>query len=305
MYSWVCLVYAEIGHNDRRRPCIGQRIRRNHCLKINGRVLYQLFKYSIYALLTINVFVFFGEEWLAARLEYPQGIPGSEIFKAYAATIDTIAWVILLLMFELETYVLEDRHWTPTVRVSLHALRATCYLFIIFAFYGYIEDAMYVFQTSMLSGVTDLCSLVGQNWSYATTFGEYAAITAANCASLSDLGLFVRFDGVAAVVDEPGLAGIQFLALVDVVNAGVWLLVVLVLEIDVRLQEKNRFEGIALYLSTVAKVVLYSVLGIALIAWMVTGDFVDWWDALLWLVAFVFIELNVVEWRQESHEEAA
>ena len=36
------------------------------------------------------------------------------------------------------------------------------------------------------------------------------------------------------------------------------------------------------------------------------GDFfVDWWDAFLWLVAFVFIELNVVEWRHESHEEVA
>ena len=273
-------------------------------MKIDGRVLYQLFKYAIYTLLTINVFVFFGEEWLAARLEYPQGIPGSEVFKAYAATIDTAAWVVLLLMFELETYVLEDRHWTPTVKISLHALRATCYLFIIFAFYGYVEDAAYVFQTTALAGISDLCELVGQNWSYATTFGEYAEITTSNCASFSSLGSFVRFDGVAAVVDEPGLAGIHFLAIVDVVNAAVWLLVVLVLEVDVRLQEKDRFEGLALYISTVAKFVLYSILALAVVAWMVTGDFVDWWDALLWLVAFVFIELNVVEWRQESHEEA-
>ncbi len=274
-------------------------------MKINGKILYQLFKYSIYALLTINVFVFFGEEWLAARLEYPQGIPGSEIFKAYAATIDTAAWVVLLLMFELETYVLEDRHWTPRVKVSLHALRATCYLFILFAFYGYVEDAAYVFQTTSLDGISSVCELVDQNWSYATSFGEYVEITASNCGTFSNLGSFVRFDGVAAVVDEPGLAGIHFLAMVDVVNAAVWLLVVLVLEIDVRLQEKNRFEGLALYISTVAKFVLYSILGLAVVAWMVTGDFVDWWDAFLWLVAFVFIEMNVVEWRQESHEEAA
>ena len=274
-------------------------------MKIDGRVLYQLFKYSIYTLLTINVFVFFGEEWQAARLEYPQGIPGSEIFKAYAATIDTAAWVVLLLMFELETYVLEDRHYSRRVRLSLHALRATCYLFIVSAFYGYVTDALYVFKTSPLAGVSDLCTLASQGWSYATTFGEYVEITAANCTSLSNLGAFVRFDGVAAVVDEPGLAGIHFLALVDVVNAGVWLLVVLLLEADVRLQEKNRFEGWALYLSTAAKFVLYSILALAVVAWMVTGDFVDWWDAFLWLVAFVFIELNVFEWRQESHEEEA
>jgi hypothetical protein len=244
-------------------------------------------------------------QWQAARLEYPQGIPGSEIFKAYAATIDTAAWVVLLLMFELETYVLEDRHYSRRVRLSLHALRATCYLFIVSAFYGYVTDALYVFKTSPLAGVSDLCTLASQGWSYATTFGEYVEITAANCTSLSNLGAFVRFDGVAAVVDEPGLAGIHFLALVDVVNAGVWLLVVLLLEADVRLQEKNRFEGWALYLSTAAKFVLYSILALAVVAWMVTGDFVDWWDAFLWLVAFVFIELNVFEWRQESHEEAA
>ncbi|MGW8369756.1 MAG: hypothetical protein ACWGPN_13905, partial [Gammaproteobacteria bacterium] len=215
------------------------------------------------------------------------------------------AWVVLLLMFELETYVLEDRHWTPTVKISLHALRATCYLFILFAFYGYVEDAAYVFQTTSLDGVSNLCELVGQNWSYATSFGEYVEITASNCGAFSNLGTFVRFDGVTAAVDEPGLAGIHFLAIVDVVNAGVWLLVVLVLEIDVRLQEKDRFTGLALTISTMAKFVLYSILGLAVIAWMVTGGFFDWWDAFLWLVAFVFIEMNVVKWRHEAQEEAA
>jgi hypothetical protein len=274
-------------------------------LNVNGRVLYQLFKYSIYTLLTINVLVFFGEEWAAARLEYPTGISGGEFFKAYAATVDTAAWVVLLLMFELETYVLEDRHYTRAVRVSLHALRSVCYLFIVSAFYGYVTDALFVYRTLPLPGVSDLCALVGQNWSYATTFGEYAEITAANCASFSAFDSFVRFDGVTAVVDTPGLGDIHFLAIVDVVNAGVWLLVVLLLEVDVRLQEKDRFEGVAFYLSTVAKFILYSLLALAVVAWMVTGDFVDWWDAFLWLVAFVFIELNVVEWRHETHEEAA
>ena len=74
-------------------------------------------------------------------------------------------------------------------------------VFIIFAFTGYVEDAMYVFETSPLGGVSDLCALVGQNWSYATTFGEYAEITAANCASFSNLHQFVRFDG--HVLDLP------------------------------------------------------------------------------------------------------
>jgi hypothetical protein len=31
---------------------------------------------------------------------------------------------------------------------------------------------------------------------------------------------------------------------------------------------------------------------------------VDFWDAFLWLVAFVFIELNVFEWHKETQEQA-
>jgi uncharacterized membrane protein len=108
-----------------------------------------------------------------------------------------------------------------------------------------------------------------------------------------------------AVVDAGGLAAILGLAWIDVLNSGVWLLVVIVLEADVYLQERNRYEGMAYRISYVCKVVLYSALLYAAVYWGIKGDFVDFWDAFLWLVAFVFIELNVFEWRQESHEGAA
>jgi hypothetical protein len=81
--------------------------------------------------------------------------------------------------------------------------------------------------------------------------------------------------------------------------------VVFVLEVDVRLQEHDRFGDTALRISTVVKVILYSILLLAAIYWGVKGDFVDFWDAFLWLAAFVFIELNVFEWRQEAYAELA
>ena len=55
-------------------------------------------------------------------------------------------------------------------------------------------------------------------------------------------------------------------------------------------------------MSNLSKYILYSILFLAAVYWGVKGDFVDFWDAFLWLVAFVFIELNVFEWRQESEE---
>jgi len=274
-------------------------------LTINSRALFQFFKYAVYVLLTMNVYWFFAEETSAASLQFVSGIDAADVIEAFSATIDTAAWVVLLLLFELETCVLEDRHFTRAVTWTLHGLRALCYAFIVYAFYGYIANLTFLYETTTLSGVTDLCSLLPGQWSWAVTLDEYADLSAANCAAYSDASVFHQFKDMMAVVDTRGLTDIRYLAWVDVINAGVWLLVVLVLEIDVRLQEHGRFEGLALKASNASKLVLYFILFLAAVYWGLKGDFVDFWDAFLWLVAFVFIELNVFEWRQEEKQALA
>lgn len=269
-------------------------------MTIDRSTLYQLFKYTVYVLLAMNVYWFFAEESLAAQLQFPGGVGLSDLSEAYASTIDTAAWVVLLLMFELETYVLEDRHFTKPVMWTLHGLRLVCYALIVRMFFGYIENLLFLDGMSPLAGIGNLCALAADGWSYAIDLDEYTAITAGNCTTLSDATAFMRFDTMPAVVDAVGLRDLRYLSWVDVINSGVWLLVVLVLEIDVRLQERNLLGGMALKLSSAAKFILYFTLLLAAIYWGVKGDFVDFWDAFLWLVAFVFIELNVFEWRQEE-----
>ncbi len=274
-------------------------------MTINRYTLYQVFKYALYIFLAMNVYWFFAEEYQANFLLYPDGVRLGDLYDAYAATIDTAAWVVLLLMFELETYILEDHHFTRPVTLSLHVLRAVCYALIIRVVFGYIGNLQSVEDVSLLAGVTDLCSLVSDNWSYSHDFEEYTLLTVANCVSFSSANSFLEFADARAVVDAAGHAAIVKLAWVDVINAAVWLLVVLVLEIDVRLQERNRYEGLMLRLSNITKVILYAILFAAAVYWGVYGDFVDCWDAFLWLLAFFFIEMNVVEWRQEELEEQA
>ena len=273
-------------------------------MTINRSSWYQYFKYAVYAFLALNVYWFFIEEFAAARIQFTGGVALGEMIEAYAATIDTAAWVILLLIFELDTYVLNEHHFTKSVNWTLQSVRVLCYTFIVYAFYGYIINVTFLDGVTPLADIDKLCSLAGQ-WSYSVGLDEYVAIAAANCGTFSTATSFLQFPGMSAVVDAAGLADIRALAWIDVINAGVWLLVVLVLEVDVRLQEHNRFEGAALRISNGMKVILYSVLLLAAIYWGVKGDFVDFWDAFLWLVAFFFIELNVVEWRQEAHDEAA
>ncbi|NIN33582.1 MAG: hypothetical protein GTO60_00150, partial [Gammaproteobacteria bacterium] len=71
------------------------------------------------------------------------------------------------------------------------------------------------------------------------------------------------------------------LAWTDVINAGDWILVVLVLEIDIRLQLMGLLKGPALLASKGIKIFLYSILLLAAIYWGFNGDFVDFWDAFL------------------------
>jgi hypothetical protein len=270
-------------------------------LTVTHSRLFQLFKYAVYAFLTLNIYLFYAEESAAVASQFPGGIGLHNVREAFSATIDTVAWVVLLLMFELETYVLEDEHFTKRVAMALHGLRALCYVAILMAFAGYVDDMRFVSDVVDLAGVSDLCRLPPGEWSWAVTFGEYVPVTAANCATLSDASAFVQFRGLPVIVDHAGHTEIVRLAWVDVINAGVWILVVVVLEIDVRLQEHNRLEGLALWVSNALKFVLYSVLFLAAVYWGFKGDFVDFWDAFLWLVAFVFIELNVFEWRAEEN----
>lgn len=277
-------------------------MQRSTCLTINRYTLYQVFKYALYIFLAMNVYWFFVEEYQANFLLYPDGVRFGDLYDAYAATIDTAAWVVLLLMFELETYILEDHHFTRPVTISLHVLRAVSYALIIRVFFGYIGNLQSVEDVSIFAGVTNLCSLVSDNWSYSHDFEEYTLLTAANCASFSSANSFLEFADARAVVDASGHSAIVRLAWVDVINAAVWLLVVLVLEIDVRLQERNRFEGLSLRASNITKIILYAILFVAAVYWGVYGDFVDFWDAFLWLLAFFFIEMNVVEWRKEDLE---
>jgi len=267
--------------------------------------IYRFFKYAVYSLLALNVWFFFTDEWSASAHRFADGIALGDIIEGFASSIDTAAWVILLLMFELETCVLEERHFTRRVTWTLHGLRAACYLFIVYAFYGYVSKLMFLSGAAPLPGVRDLCALVGDHWVYARGLDDYAVLTADNCAAAPAAAPFVQLPAISAVAGASGYTEIVRLAWVDVVNAAVWLAIVVLLEVDVYLQARDRLHGAIATFSACCKYVLYSTLLVAAVYWGVKGDFVDFWDAFLWLVAFAFIEMNFFEWQQAMHNAAA
>ena len=115
-----------------------------------------------------------------------------------------------------------------------------------------------------------------------------------NCSSLQNQVLF-QLDNQGVIGTEQQWAAIQWLTIVDVINSITWILVVLVLEIDVRLQRRNRFHGTIIIVSKRVKIILYSILFGAATYWGFLGDFLDFWDAFMWLLAFFFIEMNILK----------
>ncbi len=208
-------------------------------------------------------------------------------------------------MFELETYVLDDHQFTKKVALSLRLVRIISYLFIVYAFYGYLVVLFYTLDISPLENITNLCNLTNGQWTYSIDFQEYQIINSENCLTLSSSNTFLQFSGINAVVDNNGYIDIVRLAWIDVINSSVWLLVVLVLEADVYMQENNINNVLINETSKISKYILYAILFFNAAFWSLNGDFVDWWDAWLWLIAFIFIELNIIQWKDEDIEKNA
>jgi hypothetical protein len=262
---------------------------------------FRALKYLTYSLLTFNVFLFFQEEVLAVEHTFVEQYALSDLIQMYAATVDTSAWVILLLLFELETSVISDEKIRGALKWFLHGVRAICYVFITYAFYGYLVELYTLYHIQPLVG--DPCARAGGGWSLLVDLDEYVTLDPRNCDSIGrELWRLAGFN----IVVQPGvLHAARMLAWTDVINAAAWILVVLVLEADVRLQLRGQFQGKLLTVSKVLKAILYSTLFFAAVYWWFAGDFLDFWDAFLWLFAFIFIELNVFNWQAETSAELA
>ena len=92
---------------------------------------FNIFKWAIYFLLMLNVYIFFKEDTAASAVLFPEGLKLANIIVGYAASIDTAAWVLLILLFELETYILPDELIVGRTKLWMHTLRIVAYVVII------------------------------------------------------------------------------------------------------------------------------------------------------------------------------
>jgi len=266
---------------------------------------FAVFKTAVYLALTANIGFFFQEEWQPATHLLRSDVSAALVLEAFPATIDTAAWVLLLLMFELETHQLDDSRLTPGVNRLLMLVRALCYGFIVFAFIGYVMKALSLLNVTPLS-VGALCDLAASGYQQMPDLDEFLPLAVAGCASsaLSVAGAVMVNHDDLWVVTLADWAEIKRLASVDVSNSATWILIVIMLEFEVRFGVRSELPTRVTALSKPTKIVLYSLLILFAAFWGFAGSFLDFWDAFLWIVAFVFIERNVFVWEQKLERAA-
>lgn len=253
-------------------------------------------KYLTFALLSLNIVLFFQEELLTASFSAASASGVTELVKLFSSTIDTTAWVLLLLLFELETAVIPDHRLVGRTKLAIHAVRLLAGMAIVSAWLGYVGEWQALQAVAPLAGSP--CELVGQDWSILVRFDRFEPLTPASCGALA--APVYDLTGLEQIVaTESALSGARYLALTDVINAGAWILVVIVLEVEVRLQLRGGVPGRLIPAMAAVKAGLYLTLVLAAVYWWFEGDFLDFWDAALWIFAFVFIEMNVFQWQKE------
>jgi len=263
--------------------------------------IFTAFKWLVYILLAWNAFQFFQEDLAASAETFGNSINWRNVVEAFSASIDTTAWLVLLLVFEFETAIISDERLKGGLKWFLGLLKAICYFLIVYAFYGYISK--YFVVTDLLPfSIADVCSLVGTDWNFVSSLDDYPPVDAVACAAMQGQEL-LRMAGLEIVGTREAFDAVWGLAVIDIINAGTWLVIVILLEVEVWMQLREGLTDRLMKLGKYLKTFFYSVLFIAAAYWGFEGSFLDFWDAFLWLVAFIFIELNIFQWHEELEEE--
>ena len=268
---------------------------------LNPHNIFRFFKYTIYILLTYNAVLFFQEDLAASAETFGDTVTWRNVIEAYSATFDTAAWVVLLLLFELETAIIPDHLLKGRLKWLLKLLAGICYFFIVYSFWGYCYK--YGVLTNLVPFVMDdVCSLIGTEYTYIFDLDDYLPLDQAVCTAMNGQAV-MQISGTEIIGIEPALSEAIRLAIVDIVNASTWLIIVVLIEIEVFLQLKDRLTSSMMRAGKYIKGFFYAVLFICAAYWGVKGSFLDFWDAFLWLLAFIFIELNIFQWHSETEED--
>ena len=262
----------------------------------------QVIKWIVYSLIVVNFGFYVVEDFTRATHALHDESGLFDLIGAFATSSLVLAWLMLLAMFELETYAIEDDAWSGWVSKAVHGVRLFCFLMIAQAIFALAEWTWQLREDVVLESSDGPCALVGQDFSWTYNL-DYWEITEDNCAGLSADPVVYRLGGDAVVTDAKGQRLERQLAWGDLTEIIAWLIIILCMEVLVRLQGKGITDSPLMRRLRFVKVVLYGFLAFLALWWQSLGHTLYLWDTFLWIAGFSVIEMNLNEWRDEILEQ--
>lgn len=266
-------------------------------MRIKSGIVYTTFKYTMYALLIINLRAFFELNYEAEAATFKDGLSLGEFIVAYADAVDSFAWIALLLLFELETSYEPPARWRRIVTPLIGVVTLLVWGFIVYSFYGYVGGLDMLKDFVAYAGPAP-CTLADGGALFAVTLDDYVALDATNCRDLATGALFSADLNMFATPENFSL--IKRLLWTDVTNAGAWIIVAAMIELEIFMRVSGRATQKFLRLSRAVAAPFWAVLIVNVFYWGALSSMLDAWDAFLWIAAFFFIELNMIARHEEN-----
>ena len=268
---------------------------------ITKKSAFRIFKVAIFWILMVNLLYYLYED-VTFYLYLAAGASVFDTLEAFAVTIDYVAWMVLIVLFEMETSAQAKNRLTDTRKWMFTSLTAVCYVVLVYAWYGYGAALTDTYQYQPIESET-ACYFANTNFAYINLEARPIELTHENCGAFAGKSLF-RSLGDNVIATETNLLAFKKLSWVDVYNASAWLIVVLLFQIELSLKRANKLTKRRLIIAMIWKGAAYLVLLCCAIYWSMYSAFIDSWDAWLWLLAFILIDLNLLGLDESQNQRA-
>ena len=224
----------------------------------------------------------------------------------------------------------DDERLRGGLKWGFNGIAGLCYIAVFWALAGYLGKLWLIVDIVPLTG-GDPCrpeTLVGAGALPALTnpggllegsgtaagnglvwmqaLDQFVAVTADNCAALGqalaagDLSMLGREPILFLAQDYWGLGGAWSLVWADAIEAVLWIVALGLIQLEIVLQLRGELpEALLAKLQTV-KFFVYAAIIAVTAYYTVFGRTLDLYDSILWLLAFLFIEINITDWNEDA-----
>ena len=271
-------------------------------IKLYEGSAYHVLKACLYGLLLANFGYYLFDDWSTANFALSETASFYDWVRQFNTSVDEVAWFTLLLIFELETYLLDDSGWSPHAGRIVGAIKLIAFFLIGHTLYANFVALIEIYGFAASVNTTDLCDLAdtGRSWLFNL---DYVYITSEQCNALPLAQHYWEVPGELSVTSTSGLDLARKLAWCDFLETAAWLAIGGAMEWTIRITDRGITSGFPVLALGWLKLMLYSLILMLGIYWAYWGHWVYLWDEILWIFGFAFLEINLDGWRSEIDNE--